>query len=158
MEISAHIVNHSNDLQLQLRTEATVQRLAVSAKASGQGSAINGGEFLMAALATCYCNDLYREAARLGITVTGCEVIASAQFNGVGLAAEAVVYSARVESLASREQIEALLEQTDRLAEIHNTLRVGCPVERVAWREPADRPSVQGGIPSQHGLNPSSAT
>lgn len=139
MEISAHIVNHSNDLELQLRTESTVQRVAVSAKASGQGSAINGGEFLMAALATCYCNDLYREAARLGITVTGCEVIASAQFNGVGLAAEAVVYSAKVQSIAPPEQIEALLEQTDRLAEIHNTLRAGCPVQRVAWRDPSDR-------------------
>ena len=34
-------------------------------KSPGRGSAVNGGEFLVLALATCYCNDLYREAERL---------------------------------------------------------------------------------------------
>ncbi len=133
MEISAHIRNDSNGHEVQLRTAGTTQRLAVPVKASGPGSAVNGGELLMAALATCYCNDLYREAARLGITVAGCEVVASAQFNGVGLAAESVVYSAKVESPATPEQIELLLAETDRLAEVHNTLRAGCAVQRVAW-------------------------
>lgn len=137
MEISAHIRNDSKGHEVQLRTAGTAQRLAVSAKASGLGSGVNGGEFLMAALATCYCNDLYREAARLGIAVTGCEVVASAQFNGVGLAAQSVVYSAKVESPATPDQIELLLEETDRLAEIHNTLRAGCPVRWVAWGEHA---------------------
>jgi organic hydroperoxide reductase OsmC/OhrA len=133
MEISAHVRNCPSEHEVELCTAGTVQRLTVSAKASGRGSGVNGGEFLMAALATCYCNDLYREAARLGIEVTGCEVVASANFNGVGLAAESVVYSAKVESPAAPEQIEFLLQETDRLAEIHNTLRAGCPVQRVVW-------------------------
>lgn len=133
MEISAHIRNAPSEHEVRLRTDGKAQPLAVSAKAPGQGSSVNGGEFLMAALATCYCNDLYREAARLGIVVTGCEVVASARFDGVGLAAHSVVYSARVESSATPEQIERLLEETDRLAEVHNTLRAGCPVRRVAW-------------------------
>ena len=133
MEISAHIRNDGKDHEVQLRTGGMTQPLLVATRDSGRGSAVNGGELLMAALATCYCNDLYREAARLGITITGCEVVASAQFNGVGQPAESVVYSARVQSPAAPEQIEALLEQTDRLAEIHNTLRAGCPVQRVAW-------------------------
>lgn len=133
MEISAYLSNYPSKHEVEVCTAGTTQPLTVSAKASGRGSAVNGGEFLMAALATCYCNDLYREAARLGIEVTGCEVVASAQFNGIGLAAESVVYSARVESPAAPEQIEFLLEETDRLAEIHNTLRAGCSVQRVAW-------------------------
>lgn len=136
MEISAHIRNDGSAHQVRLRTGGTTQQLAIAARVAGQGSAVNGGELLMAALATCYCNDLYREAARLGIAITGCEVVATAQFNGVGLAAESVVYSARVRSPAAPEQVEALLDQTDRVAEIHNTLRAGCEVRRVAWQDP----------------------
>ena len=94
---------------------------------------MNGGELLMAALATCYCNDLYREASRLGVPITGCEVRVRGHFDGIGLAARGVTYSATVESPAPADQIEALLSETDRLAEIHNTLRSGCAVERIAW-------------------------
>ena len=83
------------------------------------------------------CNDLYREAERLGIEIDGCEVTATAHFNGIGLAAESVTYAARIESRASPEQMQHLLSETDRLAEVHNTLRAGCPVQRVAWRESA---------------------
>ncbi|MFC7302267.1 OsmC family protein [Cognatiluteimonas weifangensis] len=137
MEISAHVRNHSNQHEVRLSTAGVEQRLAVSAKAAGPGSSVNGGELLMAALATCYCNDLYREAARLGIEISGCEVVASTQFDGVGRGAEAVVYAAKIESSAPPGQIELLLAETDRLAEVHNTLRAGCQVQRVAWREPA---------------------
>ncbi len=137
MEISARIRNDLHGHEVELCTAGIAHRPAVSAKSSGPGSAVNGGEFLVAALATCYCNDLYREAARLGIAITGCEVVASAQFKGVGLGAESVTYRARVESSESPERIEKLLTETDRLAEVHNTLRAGCPARRVAWHEPA---------------------
>jgi hypothetical protein len=36
----------------------------------------------MLALATCYCDDLYREASRLGISLQRVEVEASATFAG----------------------------------------------------------------------------
>lgn len=137
MEISAHIRNVADGHAVNVSTAGTVQPLAVSAKRSGRGSGVNGGELLMAALATCYCNDLYREAERLGVPITGCEVVATAHFNGVGLAAEAVTYSANVDSPAAADRIEFLLSETDRLAEVHNTLRAGCPVQRLAWQEPA---------------------
>lgn len=138
MEISAHLRNRVGDHQLRVATGAGVQQsLAISAKASGRGSSVNGGELLVAALATCYCNDLYREAERLGIEISGCEVVATAHFNGVGLAAESVTYSARVESGASVERLEQLLSETDRVAEIHNTLRAACAVRRIVWLEPA---------------------
>ena len=136
MEIAARVRNGLHGHEVTVSTARSNQSLSVSAKASGRGSAINGGEFLMLALATCYCNDLYREAERLGVSITGCEVVASAHFNGVGLAAESITYSANVESSASAEEIEMLLSETDLLAEIHNTLRAGCPVQRVGWSAP----------------------
>lgn len=135
MDISAHIRSRGDALETSVRTAGTVRTIAMPAKSSGRGSAVNGGELLMAALATCYCNDLYREAERLGIEIDGCEVSATAEFDGVGAGASHISYSARVESSASAEQIERLLAETDRLAEIHNTLRSGCTVTRVAWRK-----------------------
>jgi uncharacterized OsmC-like protein len=82
----------------------------------------------MLALATCYCNDLYREAARLGVHVESVEVEASAEFPGIGLAATNIAYRARVSSSASAEEISELLQVTDAVAEIHNTVRSGVSV------------------------------
>lgn len=108
------------------------QSLAVAAKSGGKGSGVNGGEFLMLALATCYCNDLYREAERLRIPLESVEVEASAQFPGVGLAATNIRYRAKVSSPASASAIAELLRQTDAVAEVHNTVRAGAPVDLVA--------------------------
>jgi dienelactone hydrolase len=41
---------------------------------SGLGSSANGGELLFLVLATCYCNDVYREAAKRGIRAESAEV------------------------------------------------------------------------------------
>jgi organic hydroperoxide reductase OsmC/OhrA len=100
----------------------------VSPKATGRGSSINGGEFLMLALATCYCNDLYREAATLGLSLESVEVDATADFPGVGLAATNIRYRARVISSEPVSAVDKLLRQTDSVAEIQNTLRAGVPV------------------------------
>ena len=99
------------------------------ANSEDEGSAVNGGELLMLALATCYCNDLYREAARLGIALDGVQVEASAEFPGVGLAATTIRYRAHVTSAAGAEAIAQLLRETDAVAEVHNTVRAGVPVE-----------------------------
>lgn len=133
MEISALIRNASGAHEVVVATAGTGRNIEIPPKATGPGSSVNGGELLMLALATCYCNDLYREAARLGIAITACEVVARARFPGVGLAAEGVTYSARVESSAPAGDIERLLAETDRVAEVHNTLRAGCEVRRVEW-------------------------
>jgi uncharacterized OsmC-like protein len=85
----------------------------------------------MLALATCYCNDLYREAERLRIPLDGVEVEASAQFPGVGLAATGIRYRASVSSPAPASAIAELLRETDAVAEVHNTIRAGLPVELV---------------------------
>jgi organic hydroperoxide reductase OsmC/OhrA len=128
MRISAFVQSGGGAHEARVATGDSVQELAVPAKPDGHGSAVNGGEFLMLALATCYCNDLYREAQRMGIALTRVEVEAHAEFAGVGLAARDIRYRTRVESSASPEQIGELIRQTDAVAEIHNTVRAGVPV------------------------------
>jgi organic hydroperoxide reductase OsmC/OhrA len=127
------VQHDTNDHRVAVTTAGNVQRLAIPAKASGPGSAVNGGEFLMLALATCYCNDLYREAARLNIAVDSVEVEAEADFEGVGLGATNITYRARIASSASKAALAALLHHTDAVAEIHNTLRAGASVLLRPW-------------------------
>ena len=132
MRISAQVSNTARSHAVGVSTSGQSKPLAIAGRAGG-GSAVNGGELLMLALATCYCNDLYREAARLGIELTEVEVEASADFDGIGLAARNVEYRARIASPASPEQIEQLLGETDAVAEVHNTLRAGAAVRRLPW-------------------------
>ena len=128
MQISARVKNTSGRHEATVSTDDQAQAVQVPAKVGSDGSAINGGEFLMLALATCYCNDLYREAQRMGIALTQVEVEAHAEFAGIGLAARDIRYRAQVESPASPEQIGELIRQTDAVDEIHNTIRAGVPV------------------------------
>ena len=130
MEISATVTSSRANHEVTVRTGSNTQSLAVPPKPTG-GSAVNGGEFLMLALATCYCNDLYREAERLRIPIEGAQVEATAEFPGVGLAATRIRYRALVQSSATAEAVAQLLRHTDAVAEIHNTVRAGVPVELV---------------------------
>lgn len=131
MKITAIVTNSATGHEVIVRTGNSAQSLSVPPKSSGKGSAINGGEFLMLALATCYCNDLYREAERLAVPIEGVEVEASAEFPGIGLAATNITYRATVSSSASSSAVAQLLRETDAIAEIHNTVRAGVPVELV---------------------------
>ena len=128
MEISAKVVNAPGAHEATVRTASAARTLAVPPKREGRGSAVNGGEFLMLALATCYCNDLFREAARLGLALDRVEVEATAEFPAAGLAATNVRYRAKVVSSAPDDAIEKLMRETDAVAEVHNTLRAGVPV------------------------------
>lgn len=128
MEISATVRNSGAEHVVAVRTDGRAQSVSIPPKRSGQGSGVNGGELLMLALATCYCNDLYREAARLGVTLDGVEVEATAHFPGVGLAATDIRYRAKVSSAAAPAAIAELLRQTDAVAEVHNTVRSDVPV------------------------------
>ena len=133
MKISALVRNDTASHDVSVATGGQSQPLAVPAKGGGRGSAVNGGEFLMLALATCYCNDLHREAARLGMTLDVVEVEAEADFDGIGLAAANVRCRARVQSQATAAQIAQLLRETDAVAEVHNTLRAGVEVTLGTW-------------------------
>ena len=133
MRIAASVSNRDRDHRVTVTTADVSQTLPISAKDVGRGSSVNGGEFLMLALATCCCNDIYREAERLGIAVDAVDVEAEADFDGVGLAARNIRYRVRVESPASRSVVEQLLRQTDAVAEVHNTLRSGAAVSLMSW-------------------------
>lgn len=133
MKISATVKNAGDSHQVTVATAGAVKSLDIPGKRDARGSDVNGGELLMLALATCYCNDIYREASRLEIPVNAVEVEATADFEGVGLAAVNIQYRAMVSSPADKGQIERLLRETDAVAEVHNTVRAGVPVQLVSW-------------------------
>lgn len=128
MKISSHIFNRGNQHQVTLKTAENSHHITIPPKPDGPGSSANGGELLMLALATCYCNDVYREAAKTGITIAAVEVNVSANFPAEGAAAENIQYHVAIESDAPETDILALIQHTDSVAEVHNTLRKGVSV------------------------------
>jgi uncharacterized OsmC-like protein len=74
MRIVAQVQNSLGKNEVTLRTNDNVHSVAIPSKPTGFGSRANGGELLFLALATCYCNDIYREAAHRGINVVNVEV------------------------------------------------------------------------------------
>jgi uncharacterized OsmC-like protein len=128
MKISARIENAEGTHQVSLRTNDNAHSIIIPPKSTGFGSSVNGGELLFLALATCYCNDIYREAAKRGIKVERLEVEADGEFGAEGEPAKHVSYRAKVTAEASDEEIRELMRFTDQVAEIQNTLRVQTPV------------------------------
>ena len=128
MELSATVTSRLNEHNIVVSTNGTAQPISIAPKPSGYGSSINGGELLLLALATCFCNDLYREANKRGISVSGVKVECTASFEREGEPGSAFQYKADVTADASREVINELIAHTDRIAEIHNTLRKGVDV------------------------------
>jgi uncharacterized OsmC-like protein len=76
-----------------------------------------GGHLFHLAAAGCVLNDLYREAAALGIELHGVRVTAA---------------GGEVSSDASADQLAHLLEAVDRVAEIPRAIRAGATVRRIS--------------------------
>lgn len=129
MKISARVRNSKGQHDVTLETNDRVHSIEIEPRANGYGSSVNGGELLFLAMATCYCNDIYREATKRGMTVHDVAVEVEGEFGGEGEGARNVVYRAKVTADASQEEILALMRETDGLAEIQNTLRAGTRVE-----------------------------
>ncbi len=132
MRISAKVLNRQGSHAVRLQTDDAVHGLNIPPRASGFGSSANGGELMFLALATCYCNDIYREAAKRGIAVQQVEVEVAGDFDAEGEPARNVTYRARVTARASDDEIRALMQHTDSVAEIQNTLRAATPVRLAA--------------------------
>src|SRR5574341_521655 len=79
MKISSRVQNSEGQHLVTLRTNDNVHSLAIPPRQTGFGSSANGGELLFLALATCYCNDVYREAAKRGLKVEHVECDAFGQ-------------------------------------------------------------------------------
>src|SRR5690348_15883189 len=97
-------------------------------QAGGMGLGYSGGELLLLSIGACYCNDIFREAAKQGIAVKNVQITVEADWGGEPVRAQNVSFSAKVEAEANEEEIRALMEHTDRVAEIPNSLRLGTPV------------------------------
>ncbi len=128
MRISARVENSEGKHHVTMATDNRVQSINIPPKPTGYGSSANGGELLFLALATCYFNDIYREAANRGINVKQVEVEVEGDFGSEGERAKNVTYRAKVVAQASEEAIRELMHHTDQVAEIQNTLRVEAPV------------------------------
>ena len=128
MKISAQL-NHSRDkLDAILKTNEKSHSITLEPNSAGLGSGTNGGELLFLALAVCYCNDIYRGAKKTGMEIISVEVTVDGVFGGEGEPASQVSYQARVAAKADAQTIEELMQRTDQLAEIHNTLRASTPI------------------------------
>lgn len=128
MRIAAQVDNTIDSHKVKLSTNGVERSVTIPPKDNGMGSSVNGGELLFLALATCYCNDIYREAAKRNINVSGVTVTVEGEFGGEGEAAKSITYSAHVDADATDEQISELIRHTDSVAEIQNTVRSGVPV------------------------------
>ncbi len=131
MHISATVINEGTQHQAILRTGEVETSLAIAAKSKGLGSSVNGGELLFLALATCYCNDVYREAKERGLTVDSVRVEVSGYFGGKGEPARDVTYRASVSTKATKDEVIELMRYTDSVSEVQNTLRQGTTVNLV---------------------------
>ncbi|HVO72864.1 MAG TPA: OsmC family protein [Ignavibacteriaceae bacterium] len=128
MKISAHLENSKGKHEVIFQTNDNKHSMTISPKPDGFGSSINGGELLFLAIATCYCNDIYREAAKRKIKVSYVEVTVEGEFGKEGEPAKNILYEARITADATKSKTEELMRYTDSVTEIQNTIRAKVPV------------------------------
>jgi uncharacterized OsmC-like protein len=128
MKYSARVENSKDNHQVTFQIGANVQSINIPPRETGFGSSVSGGELLFLALATCYCNDLYREASKKNIKVESVEVHVEGEFPAAGEPARNIVYKAKVVADADEQEIRELMKFTDTVVEVQNTLRIEMPV------------------------------
>jgi uncharacterized OsmC-like protein len=131
MKIAARLSNNSSSHTVEVETEGRRQSIPIAPKSVGRGSSVNGGELLFAAVATCFCNDLYREAAKRGIDVQDVKVEVTGTFGNPGEPARDISYRVQVRADAPQSAIDDLIRATDAVTEIQNTIRAGCSVKLI---------------------------
>ena len=105
-----------------------------STEAGGLGLGYNGGELLLLAIGACYTNDLYREAAKQGLAIRSVSLEVRCKWGGDPIRAQEVTFAPTVEADAPLAEIDTLIGHTDRVAEVHNSLRLGTQVTLVSPR------------------------
>ena len=99
--------------------------------AGGGGKGFNGGQLLYLAVAACISNDLYREAASLGIRLTAVALDVEGDFPARGAPSSPIGVSLHVEGDAPEASLASLVDEVDRIAEIPNSIRGTTPVSIV---------------------------
>jgi len=125
MKYSASMHNVDGKLDVVMKKGDEINTVEIAPGHSGFGSSISGGEILFLAIATCYCNDLYREGKKLGIKVDNVEVDVDGDFMAAGEPALNIQCKIKVTAQASEEEIQRLIVYTDSIAEIPMSLRKG---------------------------------
>ena len=131
MKISASIQSSLNEHRTLVQTDGASKEIQIPVKASGLGSSINGAELLMLSLATCFCNDIYREAGKRKMNITSVDVEVTGEFGAEGEPGSNFQYKTRIISDSTDEEINDLISYTDKVAEVHNTLRKGLNITLV---------------------------
>ena len=98
-------------------------------EAGGGGLGFNGGQLLYLAIGACISNDLYREAATMGIELESVRVRVRGDFAGDPPVSTAVEYEVEISGDADPERLRELVDHVDRIAEIPNSLRGATPVK-----------------------------
>ena len=129
MKITASVQNSKDSHHVIVATNGNQTSLNIKPKGTGRGSGVNGGELLFLSLATCYCNDIFREAESMDIVVQSLEINVDGEFGGRGEPATNISFDVKISADATEEKINALLHLTDTVAEIQNTLRAGVAVK-----------------------------
>src|SRR5436189_2245884 len=98
------------------------------ADAGGGGVGFNGGQLLYLAVAGCVSNDIFREAAAEGISLTRVQVTVRGDFAGEPAVSDEISYDVDIDGDAAGERLRSLVQRVDAIAEIPNSLRVGTAV------------------------------
>jgi uncharacterized OsmC-like protein len=97
--------------------------------AGGRGLGFNGGQLMYASIAACVSNDLYREAATMGIRLSRVAITVDGDFPGRGRPSGPVVVDVELEGDAEDARLDELLAIVDEVAEIPNSMRGTTPIE-----------------------------
>lgn len=97
--------------------------------AGGGGLGFNGGQLLYMSIAACWSNDLYREAATMGIELEGVEITVDGDFPARGSGSTPISVDVTVRSSAPEERIRDLIGEVERVAEIPRAIRDATPIE-----------------------------
>jgi len=91
--------------------------------AGGGGLGFNGGQLLYLSIAACWSNDLYREAATMGIELDGVEITVDGDFPARGSGSTPISVEIVVRSSAPEARVRDLIAEVERVAEIPRAIR-----------------------------------
>jgi uncharacterized OsmC-like protein len=93
------------------------------------GLGFGGGEILCFAAGTCFYNNLRREANNRNIELDVIEIEVYAEWDDSSPVAHGIAIKPHVESKASDEEIEQLIQRALEVSSVANTVSHGVPVQ-----------------------------
>jgi putative redox protein len=95
----------------------------------GGGLGFNGGQLLYLSIAACWSNDLYREAATMGIELEGVEISVDGAFEGRGSASSPIMVDVIIHTPEAEHRVRELISEVERVAEIPRSIVEATPIE-----------------------------